>query len=302
MLLLKVNRPVNKLASYLFPKWKFKMGNNVLLPIPAEFIIAMELLDAAPDFPWSGNGGRSDYILAESIYMKNHYLEQGIKEEKIILTGALYNDIFTLVSKEREKFYNMFCLKYKVSRIKPMVLISLPQYLSNFIDRALEFNSYNDFLNYFIGCLVKIKGDFNIVLSVHPRMYKENIIEFIHPDIILSDERLEQLIPMCKFYINCESSTTRWAIACAKPVINYDFYRLNYKIFSVNEGVVTINTTLDFEKTLNKFCYNYKYYESLKQVQDKLRPEYGLLDGRVEDRMLNFFKSIAPNCGWSKRP
>lgn len=292
---LNLNRPVNKLASFLFPKWKYQKNHLNLLALPAEFLIVMELLDAAPELPWSGNGGRADFILTESTYMKNHYLQQGIKEEKLVLTGALYNDVLTYVLKERKQYYNEFCLKHELDPNKPMVLTSLPLYLETFMDRALEFASYEDFVNFYVECLVKINIHFNIAVSIHPRMYPEHISGLNYPGIIISDERLEHLMPLCKFYINCGSTTTRWAIACTKPVINYDFYRLNSDIFTVKEGVVTVNTPEEFQKVLHLMSCDNKYYQDLRQRQEELRSHYGLLDGRVGERMLNFFERLIPN-------
>ncbi len=33
------------------------------------------------------------------------------------------------------------------------------------------------------------------------------------------------LVPLCSLYVASVSATIRWAIACGKPVVNYDVYR-----------------------------------------------------------------------------
>ncbi|MBR9776309.1 MAG: hypothetical protein GYB55_15325 [Cytophagales bacterium] len=293
--ILNLNRPINKLTSLFFPKWRYQKNHFNLFPIPAEFIIVMELLDAAPEQPWSGNGGRANFILTESNYMKNHYMKEKINKEKIILTGALYNDVLSRVSKKSKRYYEEFCLKHGLDSNKPMVLTSFPIYLEKFMENALEFPTYEDFVRFYIECMLKININYNIVISIHPRMYPEHITGLYNPRIIIADERLENIMPLCKFYINSGSTTTRWAIACAKPTINYDFYRLKSDIFTEKEGVVTVNTTTEFEETLDQMCNNHKYYINLKQKQEKLRPHYGLLDGNAGERMLNFFESIVIN-------
>ncbi|AFL85748.1 hypothetical protein Belba_3238 [Belliella baltica DSM 15883] len=292
--ILYLHRPVNKLAGFVFPKWKYQKEQLNVLALPGEFLFAMELLDAGPEIPWAGNGGRAGYILTESEYMRDFYLQQGIKEEKLVPTGALYNDVMAEVLNKSKINYQELCRKYRLDVGKPMILTSFPQYLPTFMDNVSEFDSFGEFVKFYADALIALYRDFNVVISIHPRMYAGNFLELDVTGITIAEESIEQLIPLCNFYINCESSTTRWAIACAKPTINYDFYRLNFKIFTLDEGVVTVNTPDEFQKTLYQMSYDNKYFQGLKQRQENLKPRYGLLDGRASERMLDFFGRIVP--------
>ena len=61
-----------------------------------------------------------------------------------------------------------------------------------------------------------------------------------------------ELVPLCDVFVASISSTIRWAIACGKPVVNYDVYRYRYTDFIGVEGVLTCEEQDEFVSVLRR--------------------------------------------------
>ena len=58
----------------------------------------------------------------------------------------------------------------------------------------------------------------------------------------IAARKTSELVPLCDLYVASVSSTIRWAIACGKPVVNYDVYRYRYTDFISLDGVLIIDS------------------------------------------------------------
>jgi hypothetical protein len=77
--------------------------------------------------------------------------------------------------------------------------------------------------------------------------------------IRIGHRRRADMVPTCDFYVASVSSTIRWAIACGKPVINYDVYRYRYSDFLKVPGVFTMQEQHEFRSALNRLALDGEY-------------------------------------------
>ena len=71
-------------------------------------------------------------------------------------------------------------------------------------------------------------------------------------NVRIAARRTSELVPLCDLYVASVSSTIRWAIACGKPVINYDVYRYRYTDFLNLEGVLVIEEQNEFREIVQR--------------------------------------------------
>ena len=88
----------NRLAATIFPHWVFNYKGRELLRSSAGQIIGMEISGFGYQRPWVLNSDKSSVIAVENEHMLEYYRKDGIQEEHLVVTGALYDDVLTKVT------------------------------------------------------------------------------------------------------------------------------------------------------------------------------------------------------------
>jgi len=68
--------------------------------------------------------------------------------------------------------------------------------------------------------------------------------------------------------------------------VNYDVYRYRYTDFLKSPGVIAVEEQADFKAVLQRLVTDLAYRASVAGSQSEQSRYWGLLDGRVGDRML----------------
>jgi hypothetical protein len=119
-------------------------------------------------------------------------------------------------------------------------------------------------------------------------------MRYIETDNIrIGSWKTAEMVPVCDIYVASISSTIRWAIACGRPVVNYDVYRYRYTDFLRVPGVLATEEQAEFRGILNKLVNDAPYRASIAAQQRAAAPHWGMLDGRVGDRMLALVQRLA---------
>jgi hypothetical protein len=93
-------------------------------------------------------------------------------------------------------------------------------------------------------------------------------------------------VPLCDLYVASVSSTIRWAIACGKPVINYDVYQYGYADYVGVAGVLLVRTRMEFRDALRKLSGDASVRDKLAERQRNDSSRWGMLDGRSGRRIV----------------
>jgi hypothetical protein len=281
----------NRIFAAAFPRWTYEYKDERMIMPPLE-ILMNEYLALTPPKPWLINSGYTDALAAESPFMVRYYREAGIEDDKIVLTGALSDDVLYERLKEadfeRENLYR----KLGLPAGRPMLLFSVPpnQLIGDGRSQC-EFRNYPSLVGTILEVLSRA-AQWNVVISLHPREEARSREVFDRLPMKIAEDNIAQLIPLCDVFVASASATIRLAAGAGKPTINYDVYRYEYTDFLGVPGVVNVADLVSFEQAVDRITRDAKYREELAAKQAAFAREEALVDGRSGERMLALFDRL----------
>ncbi len=282
----------NGLIGALFPKWVYQHGDKKLLRVPAGRVIALELLGMAPDLPWIIHSGHSDVIAVESEEMLRYCLEEGLPSDKLVLTGTIIHDDLAAGLKEIKEKRKLLYFSLGIKEDKPLILTALPpNMMYGYWRPDCDFASYEEMVHFWLTTLADLK-EHNIIVSLHPSVIVAEMKYIEKYGVKITQKKIVDLIPLCDFFVTAVSSTIQWAIACGKPVINYDVYRYRYADYLNVPGVLTFEEKEKYIEYINKLAYDKSFFETYAEKQKSCMNAWGNLDGRAGERLLNLISSL----------
>ena len=283
-------RPKNRLVAYFYPQWVYTYKGKPMVRLPAYQILAIESLKLAPPLPWVQNSTNADAIAVDSETIRENYLRDGIPAEKLILTGAIYNDTLSAISQDKVRYRTQLYEELGLPVAKPMLLCSLPPDQMN-TNRPCDFQAYADLVEFWVKTLLTVTN-YNLVINLHPRINYESICYIEDWGARIARQDTASLIPMADIYIASISSVIRLAIACGIPVINYDVYRYGYTDYDSAPGVITLEEKDEFIQWVQALTQQPDTYQALARQQQTVMQRWGNLDGKTSQRMLALFDRL----------
>lgn len=269
----------------LRPNWVRRDHDNELLRLPLGKAVVLELARLAPEYPWIENRGPA-VIAVESKAMQRRYRALGISESQLVSTGSLVDDVLENVSSHRTELRAALLQRFSLSD-KPLLLCALPpdQFRLG-VPPECAYQQYAHLLADWLTSLKAVAKDFAIVVRPHPRVSSSDLAQLTESGLQVVWDDTASLIPLCDCYLASSSATIRWAIACARPVLNYDVYRYHYDDYKGLGGVVTVDSAQDFNAALIELASNPPRLNELAGVQAGAAGDWGNLDGKSRQRML----------------
>lgn len=287
-----IDYPLNRRLATRHPNWLYVHNGKELLRERGARGLAMEWLRLAPPLPWIFNSGNADAIAIESEAMKSYYLDAGLPADRLVVTGSPSDDaIFEVVSHAAERRAAL-CSSLGLRADRPILLSALPPdslYMKGGRPKC-DFKTYADLVEFWIGSLDAVP-DVNKIVCVHPSVSAKTVREFETSDLKVASIPTAQLVPLCDVYVASVSSTIRWAIACGKPVINYDVYRYRYTDFNGLGGVLTTEEKSGFAALLGKVAKP-AYRGEVAGLQRRDASRYGNFDGLAANRIVDLMDDL----------
>lgn len=290
----RVSGWVGRLVAALFPKWVMTHKGARLFRCPPGRILAMELAGLAPPKPWIFNSGSADAIAMESQAMIDYYAEAGMKDRRMVLTGSLSDDAMGARLASAQSQRERLCGELGFDPSRPLILTALPPdflYVNGGRPQC-DFQDYNDLVAFWIGSFAQLK-DCNCVVALHPSVDAAAMRRIECGNVRIGSWKTADMVPACDIYVASISSTIRWAIACGKPVLNYDVYRYRYTDFLNVPGVLATEEQSEFRAMLQRLVDDPGYRRSLAELQGTVASHWGLLDGGAGERMLALVEQLA---------
>lgn len=281
----------NRIVARLYPRWVYWHKGKALLRLPAAGVLTSEWMGLAPPLPWQINSGDADAILVESEAVRRYFARAGLPADRLRLTGTLATDRLARGVANASQQRARLCDAAGFARDQALVLCALPPNQLDVRAGACDFGSYDDLLRFWVETLLAA-GDGNVVLNLHPRSRREPVLPLEGPRARIVDEPVVDLIPACDLFVASVSATIRWAIACAKPVLNYDVYRYRYEDYAGVAGVVTIEERDDFARHAARMLGDREHLAGLVRGQAAVAAEWGALDGRAGERITGLFDEL----------
>jgi hypothetical protein len=286
----------NRIVARLYPRWVHVHEGRALLRLPAAGVLAAEWLDLAPPLPWQINSGAADAILIESPAVWRYFARAGLPPERLHLTGTLSTDRLAQGVAEAQDRRARLCGRLGLEPGRALILCALPPNQLDVRAHVCDFASYAGLLRFWVETLAGA-GDCNLVLSLHPRSRVDPVRFLEGPTVRIAEAPVIDLIPLCDLFVASVSATIRWAIACGKPVLNYDVYRYRYDDYRGVEGVVNLEDRDAFAHEARRMLSEPEHLADLARRQVAAAPDWGRLDGQAGTRILALFEEMTRGGG-----
>lgn len=261
------------------------------MALPASQVFAREWLGIAPPLPWILHSGYSDALAVESEAVREYCIAEGLLPEKIKVTGSSTHDIISATILKSAGKRLELCADLSLTDDRPMILSALPPDSLDMDRPQCDFKKYDDLVEFWCRSLTAIKT-YNIVICLHPSVTEQEMKHIERFGVKITKDPTYQLIPLCDIYVASISSTIQWAIACGKPVVNYDVYRYRYADYVNVDGVISIEDKSDFVNTLQRLTSDANYCAEIAARQSVHASRWGRLDGRAGDRLTQLFDDL----------
>jgi len=233
-----------------------------------------------PENPWVMGGSGSTSILLDSEHKKSQYIKSGVADKKIIVTGVGAHDKLYKKFKKKEQLRRELFLKYHFKKEKK-IIIAAPAQL--YEERLLDKDEAMSEFEYLCSQLSRLKE--NCLLSLHPRMEKENYSSIAKSyDILIAEEPLSEILPCADLFTANYSSTVQWAVLCHIPTVIFNFYDCIEPIYQEIKGVVSVGKE-NYLSTMRTILNNRERYNQLKQANVKQAVNYSPFDGNCTKRI-----------------
>ncbi len=283
----------NRLVGRLYPKWLYTHRGRRLLRLPAAEVLAIEWFGLAPKKPWVLHSAPSDVIALESEAIRAYCQKEGLPSSRLKVVGSIHNDILFAGLMKKRRLRLALCHKLGFDARKPIILSALPpDFLYATGGRSeCDFTDYRKLVEFWVKTLVG-NATREVLISQHPSVKISDFKYIERWGVKISDQSIIELIPLCDIFVASISATIQWAIACGKPVINYDVYKYRYGDYDKTPGTITIEGKADFGKYLNKFIRDKKYLQRMTKRQAAVAAEWGRLDGKSGERILQLIDKL----------
>jgi hypothetical protein len=274
----------NRWFARLFPKWGNHHKDRRFLRCHYAKIAAVEALGLAPPNPWLLNSGSADVIAVESVAMHDYYSEAGIPPSQLVMTGTLVDDLMATVKADATNRRRALLTEAGLPPDRPVLLCAFPPNQGVFNRPGCEFKDFDDMLRFWGECLGAVQG-WNVIVARHPKTRPGDLDVLREFGLTLIEHDTASIIPLCDLYVASVSATIRWAIACAKPVINYDSYPLDFQDYPNIEAVVWTNTKTGFREIVARLTGDAAHFAHLQAAQQREAPRWGFHDGLSGQRL-----------------
>jgi hypothetical protein len=229
----------------------------------------------------------------ESEEMVRFYTTAGLPREQLVNTGSLTDDLLAAAAQDAPARKAALCRELGLPAERPMLLSALPpDVLYTFGGRPqCDFKTYPELVEFWVRSLAALQG-WNIVILLHPSVSCEDMRYLEDWGVKIARQPTAEVVPLCDLYVTSVSSTIRWAIACGKPVVNYDIYRFYYEGFMHVKGVLYTEEQAGFQELLHRLTTDSSFLQQTAAAQAQAAPDWGFLDGRSGQRMLELLDSL----------
>ncbi len=277
----------NRFLGALYPHWVYEHKGRKLVMLPAGGqALVREWLGLAPPLPWVVNSGYADAIGVQNEAMRQRGISAGLPPEQLVMTGSIEHDRLAEVLKESTKRRADLYQRLGLPPGRPMILSALTPAYRGRQRPQQDFQNYEELVQFWVQSLTAIEG-YNIVISLHPSVKYEDMAYIEQWGARIARGKTADLIPLCDIYVAQHSSTIMWAIACGKPVVNYDVGRYRTVQFREAQGVIMMEEKDEFLSTLRRLTRDPAFYTEVAARQSACADQWGQLDGQAGQRMLD---------------
>jgi hypothetical protein len=235
--------------------------------------------------PWVLGSGSSSYVFVDSQYAYERFINSGVDEKKLFISGHVEHDDLFLSCSNKDQIEKFIFKKYRLVKYDPIIIVSLP----HLYEHGLSSKDYQKKLHHDILSVV-CKFSKNILISLHPKMeikvYEK--LEEIYPVKVIS-ESLKEVLPIAEFYIVGQGSNTiTWGVLAGASTLVIDWFDHTLIRFRDLKEVFWLSTHLDLSIKLNELISLNRKVVSNKGEFFTNEKYLSPFDGECVKRIFNF--------------
>jgi hypothetical protein len=259
-----------------------------MLFYPAVKIFLLKIMGMLPRNPWYQGTTFADYIMISGIDEAAMYAEARVDPGKLLFYGSHELDVLYERWLSRTGLRQELIDDYYLDHCKSTLILSLPNlWEQGTASEEVHWQSINEILD------VLSHQDCNVVISLHPSSNRSHYhwIEEKYP-VKICREPLTDVLVDADIFVAAYSSTIRWAIGLGIPVINLDFWKLDYGLYRNLTGYQTVTTISEFDELVRRLA-SAPNNQGLNSGPSPASDRRGILvDGKAKDRLLSFIQSL----------
>ncbi|WP_034044544.1 hypothetical protein [Wocania ichthyoenteri] len=258
---------IKSIVSNIFPKYILKKNGNTYLPKSLTSIAGLELIKAGSKRPWTWNAHNITGVFVDSVFSKEFCLNQGLPLDKIILTQPIEKSSYKN-SLSREELTQKLSLDPNL----PILLFNVPAPLLGLINlKGCDFNDPKSIIYAFLKLPTSIRGNANLIWTLHPRLKKEDYLFVESMGIKIIETSGAKLISACDVFIGNDSTLFKTALFMSKPIVNYQVFGLKTDIFKNEKGYYTAKNKHQYINLLEMLLRDISVYNNAAKEIDYKR-------------------------------
>lgn len=269
-------------------QWLKKGQHEGALMLPASYILAAESLGVTLPDPWTVHGGVADALCVENNAAREHYTREGIPQRKMRMTGSPYADVvYQSLSADPTVQAARRLPRWITDR--PRVLVSwVPDY-HVWPDHKSEFPTYDEMTSAFFDGIAALNAD--VTISLHPACPDRVEPMLRSKGLTIGREDVLHLIPRHDVFTTYYSSTVRWALACGKPVVNYDAYGAELSQFNA-PGFHNFRNADGVLAAIKRLTSDKAEFQKAAEPQCADAERWGIIDGLACARITDLIREM----------
>lgn len=301
---LKINRIRKNREPFFkryFPTWLISYRGVTYSRLNTRDMMLADRFGLTPPLPWTPNSGLGKLLLPSEQAM-DYYRKSGIADDKLVVTGAPWNDdLISLESSRKERKQQLF--KRIRSELKAsgrqgdidtekLVIVSWPP--NQWPRAAMGCDTYNDLCRQFITNLaaIQIAELAYVGVSLHPTVSDPAIINGLRrAGIVVLRDSLINLVDCADIFSATVSSTAFWAIQCGIPTINFDGYLYGYREFD-EAGAITVRTPGQMRGVMDRLLSDEAAYAEAHRGILASRDYWTMRSGNSQERIMGELKAM----------
>jgi hypothetical protein len=282
------------------PQWVREYEGVSLFRLPFRSALAMHLCGMAPPAPWQNTCSFATAVVLESAAARAAYVGSSIPAEKFFVTGSAVYDKMVGIMNHVAANRAALLAELGLPPGRRVFLVAIPPDQFSAGRTGSEFNTHEEIVAFWLETLAKT--GWNVLVNLHPHLKAEKVHFGSYENVRHCARPTAEVIPLCDVFVASISATIRWAIAAAKPVLNYDFYRYGYDDYRGVPGVVHMTTRAEFNREVAQIAFTKDHLESLQMAQAEVAAHWGSLDGKSGRRLMDLFSLLSERMKSSQQP
>lgn len=252
-------------------------------------VLALRACNALPVTPWAYGGGITDVAAVYGTSLMNKQIKLGVKSEKLVVTGQCSMDQLFKIREKREQLRTNLAKEMQINMDAPIIICAVPPYH----ELGLMLSARHWELTVSMVRDLRQTGA-NLVLSLHPRSQPSEYAEIAaRYGAVIAKYPLIEILPIADLFVASHSSTVRWAILLAIPILLLDDFNVGASGLFDSGGVFLANNRAGLRECTDRLLNDENEKEKMRLCLSQQGSGLDPFDGKNTQRLVKLLATLA---------